>query len=135
MALLRHQGMRITPVRRILLQLCLDQRVAGITTQSIYKLIEKKLPGVDRSSVYRNLEIFKKLELIQELNLPNIGKRVHYVFDRKLHHYYICKVCGKINQGNEKLFRKIEAALKDIHGFKNGNLSMVFYGWCRRCLG
>ncbi len=125
--------MRITPARRMLLQFILDNKLRQISVQEIHDYLEAQPIGVDRSSVYRNLDAFQKLEIIQELNLPRIGKRYQYIFDRKVHHFYICKSCGKANRGNEELFEKIESALKDVHGFSKANLSVVFYGSCARC--
>lgn len=93
----------------------------------------KRLAGIDRSSIYRNIETLKALDIIQELNLPQMGKRFQYVFDKRVHHFYICKACGKANRGNKELFGKIEGALKDIHGFSKANLSVVFYGYCAKC--
>ena len=95
--------------------------------------MKQKLPELDRSSIYRNLTLLKKLEIIQELNLPSMGKRFQYIFDRKVHHYFICKVCGKWNKGNDTLFNKIESALKEVHGFQKANLSIIFYGRCQQC--
>lgn len=130
---LRSNKMRITPGRRLLLQFILDNKSRQLSLKDIQNFLDEKLAGVDRSSVYRNLETFQKLDIIQELNLPNIGKRYQYVLDRKVHHFYICKACGKANRGNEELFHRIESALKDVHGFSKANLSVVFYGYCARC--
>ena len=132
-AVLKSNKMRVTPARRILLQYILDNKSRQLSLKDVQDFLEDKLQGVDRSSIYRNLEIFKKLDIIQELNLPNVGKRFQFVFDRKVHHFYICKSCGKSNQGNTELFHKIEAALKDIHGFSKANLSVIFYGYCAKC--
>ena len=131
--ILRSNKMRITPARRILLQYILDNPAKQLSLKEVQEYLEKKLPGVDRSSIYRNLETFKKLDIIQELNLPTLGKRFQYIFDRKVHHFYICKSCGKSHRGNEDLFKKIEEALKDVHGFSKANLSIVFYGYCSKC--
>ena len=125
--------MRITPTRRVLLQFILDNKMRQIPQVEISQHLEKALPGIDRSSVYRNLEAFKGLNILQELDLPRIGKRYQYVLDRKVHHFYICKSCGKARRGNEELFKKIENALKDVHGFSKANLSVVFYGQCSKC--
>lgn len=133
LAVLRSNNMRITPARRVLLQFILDNKTRHISVQEIQRFLDQEMTGVDRSSVYRNLETFQKLDIIQELNLPNIGKRYQYILDRKVHHYYICKSCGKANRGNEELFSKIEEALKDVHGFSKANLSIVFYGYCAKC--
>jgi Fur family transcriptional regulator, ferric uptake regulator len=134
LAVLKSNNMRITPARRILLQFILDNKSRQISMKDIHEFLEKKLVGVDRSSVYRNLETFKKLDIVQELDLPT-GKVFQYVLDRKVHHFYICKACGKASRGNEELFQKIEAALKDVHAFSKANLSIVFYGYCGKCSG
>ena len=133
LAFLKSNQMRITPARRVLLQFILDRKSERISLKEIYSFMDTHLKGVDRSSIYRNIETFKKLDIIQELNLPNVGKRFQYVFDRKVHHFYICKACGQANEGKAELFRKIEKALKDIHGFSKANLSVIFYGYCARC--
>ena len=133
LAVLRSNKMRITPARRVLLQFLLDNKARHLSLKDVHDFIDRVMPGVDRSSIYRNLETFKRLDIIQELNLPTVGKRFQYVFDRKVHHYFICKACGKLSRGNEELFKKIERALKDIHGFSKANLSVVFYGCCGKC--
>jgi len=133
LAVLKSNKMRITPARRILLQFILDNKSRQISVQEIQDFLDKQLEGVDRSSVYRNIETFQQLDIIQEINLPKVGKRYQYVFDRKVHHFYICKSCGKSNRGNQELFSKIEEALKDVHGFSKANLSVVFYGRCAKC--
>jgi Fe2+ or Zn2+ uptake regulation protein len=103
--------------------------------EEFHIFLEKQQLGVDRSSVYRNIDVFQKLDIIQELNLPTIGKRYQYVLDKKVHHFYICKACGKANRGNQELFERIESVLKDVHGFSKANLSVIFYGLCSKCDG
>jgi len=125
--------MRITAGRRVLLQYILDERSRRIRLGEIHAYMDRQPTPVDRASIYRNLEIFKKLEIIQELRLPGVGKCFQYVLDRKVHHFYICKVCGKAKPGDRELFERIDAALREIHGFAKSNLSAVFYGTCAHC--
>jgi Fur family ferric uptake transcriptional regulator len=133
LALLKSNGMRITAGRRLLLQFIVDHSSRRISLGEIHAHMDRQAVRVDRASIYRNLETFKKLELIQELKLPGVGKCFQYVVDRKVHHFYICKVCGKAKPGDRKLFEQIEVALRDIHGFAKANLSVVFYGTCAQC--
>ncbi len=130
--ILKANKMRITIPRRLLLQYILDNGARQISLRDIYKYMDSKLINVDRSSIYRNLQVFKKLDIVQELNLPS-GKVFQYIIDRKIRHFYICKSCGKASKGNEKLFQKIEKALMDVHGFSKAKLSIVFYGYCLKC--
>lgn len=133
LSVLRSNGMRVTPTRRALIQYVLDNKSRRISLKEINNYLFSRIEGVDRSSVYRNIEVLKKLDVIQELSLPKVGKCYQYVFDRKVHHFFICKLCGKSSRGNDELFMKIEAALKDVHGFAKANLSVVFYGQCAAC--
>lgn len=132
-ALLRSNGLRITAGRRMLLQFILDNSARRVTLAEIHDHLRSQRHHIDRASVYRNLQTLKKLEIIQELKLPGVGRCFQYVLDRKVHHFYICKVCGKAKSGDRALFERIESALRDIHGFAKSNLSIVFYGTCARC--
>lgn len=133
LTVLKSKNMRITPARRALVQYLLDHKNIQIPLKDIQDYVTDKVDGVNRSSIYRNLEVLKKLEIIQELILPSKGKCFQYIFDKDVHHFYICKSCGKANKGNKQLFEKIENALKDVHGFSKANLSLVFYGLCGKC--
>lgn len=130
--LLRAHKMRITPSRRLLLQFIVENKSRQVPLKELYEFVDRNIIGMDRSSVYRNVETFKKLNIIQELNLPT-GKVLQYVLDRKVHHYIICKSCGNASRGDNALFQKIEHALNDVQGFAKANLSLLFYGYCTKC--
>lgn len=133
LSVLKAKNLRLTPARRALIQYILDNKTRQIRLQEIYDFLGITVQGVNRSSVYRNLELLKKLDVLQELNIPRKGKCYQYIFDRDVHHYYLCKTCGKANRGNKELFNQIEKALKKVRGFSKANLSMVFYGHCEKC--
>lgn len=126
---LRAKGMRITAGRRELLQFILDNRSRRVRLREIHD----HFGDADRTSIYRNLIAFERLGIIQAVKLPDHGKTYQYVLDRRIHHFYICKACGNARRGNRKLFERIEAALRDTHGFAKANLSVVFYGTCASC--
>lgn len=130
---LKAKGLRMTASKKVLIQFFLDNKNRHVPFKELQKLLNEKVPDVDRATIYRNIEKFISLGLIQELNLPTKGKVYQYVYEKKMPHYYICKSCGKTNKGNEKLFEKIEQTLKDLHGFSKANLSVVFYGLCSKC--
>lgn len=130
---LKTNGLRMTPSKEVLIQFFLDNQNRHIPVKEIQEHLFFTTPDVDRTTIYRNIEKFISLGLIQELDLPKKGKVYQFVFDKKVQHYYICKSCGKMNKGNEDLFNKIEKALKDIHDFSKANLSVLFYGFCSKC--
>jgi Fur family transcriptional regulator, ferric uptake regulator len=133
LSVLRANNMRITPARRTLIQFLLNNRSRRVSLKEIQDHLESRIDGVNRSSIYRNLEALKRIEALQELSFPGKGKCFQYIFDRKVHHYFICKACGRSSRGNAELFKRIEQALQEVHGFAKANLSLVFYGECSAC--
>ena len=133
LSILKAKNLRLTPARRALIQYILDNKTKQISLQNINNYLEKNIEGVNRSSIYRNLELLKKLEIIQELNLPKKGKHFRYAFDNDIHHFYICKKCGKATNIEKSLYDRIEKALKSIKGFLKADMSIVFYGSCLIC--
>jgi Fur family ferric uptake transcriptional regulator len=77
--------------------------------------------------------MLKALSIIQELRVVRKGRRYQFVFERPVHHFIICKACGKVSKGKHSFFEQVERALQDIHDFKKANLSVTFYGFCSRC--
>lgn len=132
-AYLKSKGLRMTPSKELLIQFFLDNQKRHIPSRELQEHVARCLPDVDRTTVYRNIEKLISLDLIQELDLPKVGKAYQFIFDSKVHHYYICKGCGRVKKGDRKLFDRIEKALKDIHDFSKAQLSVVFYGSCADC--
>ena len=130
---LKSKGLRMTPSKELLIQFFLDNQNRHIPFKELQEHAASYLPDIDRTTIYRNIEKFIELDLIQELDLPKKGKIYQFIFDKKVSHYYICKGCSQVKKGDEKLFGKIEKALKDIHDFSKANLSVVFYGRCSEC--
>jgi len=130
---LKNQGLRMTTSKEVLIQFFIDNQNRHIPFAELQDHILEVFPEVDRTTIYRNIEKFIKLGIIQELDLPKKGKVFQYVFEKKVAHYFICKTCGKTTKGNEQLFERIEKALKDIHDFSKANLSVLFYGFCSKC--
>ncbi|MCM2355018.1 MAG: transcriptional repressor [Pseudobdellovibrio sp.] len=130
---LKSKGLRMTPSKEVIIQYFLDNKNRHIPFKDLQKELYDNIPDVDRVTIYRNIEKFVSLGIIQELDLPKKGKIYQYVFEKKVPHYFICKSCGKTNKGNEALFNKIELALKEVPDFSKANLSLVFYGFCSKC--
>lgn len=130
---LKSHGLRMTSSKKLLIQFFLDHQHRHIPASELQEFMNEQMPNIDRTTIYRNIEKFIALEVIQELTIPKKGKVFQYIFEKKAHHYYICKSCGKIIKGNDDLFKRIEETLKNIHDFSKANLSVVFYGYCSKC--
>ena len=133
LAVLRHNRQRITPARRLLLQYFIDHHTRSISLPEIQDHLQERLPGINRSSIYRNLEMLKSLAIVQEVRVGRGSKRFQFVFEQPVHHFIICKACGKVSTGTRRFFQQVEKALYEVHGFEKANLSVTFYGFCPTC--
>jgi Fur family ferric uptake transcriptional regulator len=127
---LKDSGNSLTSSRLKLFELLLNKEA-----QSINTLYKKGKGQFDRSSLYRSLELFEKLGIVQ---------RVYYGWKFKLeltdkfsahHHHLICSKCGKVipiveDKASEKAIENL--SLK--HGFKPLAHQLEIQGLCIDCL-
>lgn len=95
--------------------------------------LAKKLPGLDKVSVYRTVELFENIGLIH---------RIWHGFKSKVelseafsphHHHFTCVKCGKIiGLKSDKLERDL-AEFESEHGFKLTHHSVELSGYCTDC--
>jgi Fe2+ or Zn2+ uptake regulation protein len=95
LSVLRSNEQRITPARSLMLQYILDRSSEQISLKEIHAFLVKKMPGIDRSSIYRNLESFKKLNIIKEIKIRGAGKQFQYIFDRKIHVFKFYQILNR----------------------------------------
>src|SRR5271155_5202527 len=66
------RGIRLTPQRRALIQVIQDAR-EHLDAGSLLERARQREPNIDRATVYRTLELLKKLRLIDELDLMHLN--------------------------------------------------------------
>ena len=65
---LKEKGYKLTPQRVAVLQV-LHQSDGHITAADIYQKVQARYPHVNKSTVYRTLELLKELRLVTETDL------------------------------------------------------------------
>lgn len=133
MKYLKDRGLRQTKSKAILIDFFLQNQRAPVSLKKLNSYMQIHLPEIDRTTIYRNIEKLIDFDVIQELEIPKLGKAYQFIFEKNISHYYTCKSCRKIKKGNEDLFSRVEKALKDVHDFSKANFSVVFYGYCADC--
>ncbi len=92
-ASLREVGYRLTPQRMMILA-TIHQSAGHITAEAIHERVKEQYPFVDISTVYRTLQLLKKLRLITETDLGE-GVVEYELSERGRHHHLVCRQCGK----------------------------------------
>ena len=103
-----------------------------ITQEEIHKQVSAIYPEVNKSTVYRTLELLKKLNLVDETDLG--GNKLYYHHaEHGHHHHLICQKCGKTVEIDEEVFDPIEKILVQKYGFVPDIRHMAIFGHCVNC--
>lgn len=128
---LKEREYRITPQRAVILE-ALHQAEGHITAEDIYSRVQAKYPEINKSTVYRTLELLKKLGLVVETDLG--GDRLHYHHIEKVHHHHlICQRCGKVTDADEGLLTPLKELLTRNYDFLPHLRHLAIFGRCMDC--
>lgn len=127
---LRQAGQRVTSQRLVILgALQTDEHIGA---DDLLGRVERQLPAVNRSTVYRTLELFRDLGLVSETDLGG-GVRQFELIAEDRHHHLICHGCGAISEFEDTILAPLRQSLADRHGFTATMDHLAVFGWCADC--
>lgn len=127
---LKRNGMRLTPQRRLIIDLIHD-KPTHLTAEEIIKYVQEQMPGVNKSTVYRTLELLERSGCVYKSELDN--HVVYHHADEGHHHHLVCERCGRIIECDEDVITPLEEALEKRYGFHVHLQHMVINGICQDC--
>jgi len=125
------QGYRLTPQRMMVLS-AIENSANHISAEEIYAHVAAEYPHVNISTVYRTLELLKRLGLVTETDLGGGRVRYHPV-DRGHHHHLICKECGAIIDLDESVLNPLRDSLRREYKFDADLRHLGIFGRCEKC--
>ena len=134
-------GYRFTESRTLIFNI-LFKTDKHLSADEIFSKIKVKYPGIGLATVYRNLEILQKLNIITKFDFGENLARYELTedFSKKTHHHHlICKNCNSIFDYYDfiddevDLIKKLENKLSEKYKFKINNHRIEFYGLCDQC--
>ncbi|MBA7558577.1 Ferric uptake regulation protein [subsurface metagenome] len=124
-------GYRLTP-QRIMVLSAIEDSDDHISAEEIYAQIVAKYPQVNISTVYRTLELLKRLGLVTETDLG--GGRVRYHSAEKGHHHHlVCQECGAIIDLDESVMSSLKDTLLREYKFIADLRHLAIFGRCVDC--
>jgi Fur family peroxide stress response transcriptional regulator len=129
--LLREHGCRITPQRIDVVKYILNTR-SHPSADDIHKVIKKRYPTVSLATVYKTLDLLKKMYIVQELGFAD--KSARYETSNKAHINMVCVNCGRISdvEGIEGL-SDLESHAKDKSNYYILSSRFELHGYCPIC--
>lgn len=131
---LAERGIRMTAPRRAILGVIETAR-KHLDASQILRKAQAVDHSVDRSTVYRTLDLLKRQGLIDELDLMHVNGEAHY-YERKLerdHIHMACLRCGKITEFVSKTFEALKKQLERDCQFHILVSRLEVGGYCASC--
>jgi Fur family transcriptional regulator, ferric uptake regulator len=128
------KGVRMTAQRRAVIEV-IQSAQEHLDAGALLDLARKQEPGIDRATVYRTIELLKRLRLIDELDLMHLQGEKHYyeVKTRRDHVHLACFRCGRIEEYSSPLFEQLKAEISEQAGFDIRVTRLEVGGNCRAC--
>lgn len=132
---LKRNGYKLTAQRRAVLDILMKNSEKHLSTEEIYSLVRKQVPEIGLATIYRTVQIFEELEIINRLNFDDGFSRFELHTDNEEHHHHhlICEKCNKVFEVENDLLDDIEKEIDDKYNFQVKNHKVTFYGYCEKC--
>jgi Fur family ferric uptake transcriptional regulator len=128
------QGIRLTTQRRVLIE-TIQEATSHLDAASLLDLARKRDPNIDRATVYRTIELLKRLGMIDELDLMHLNGEKHYyeVKTQKDHLHLACFHCGAIEEFASPTFERLKREIGAKNDFDIQVMRLEVGGVCRSC--
>ena len=128
------RGLRLTAQRRAIVETIQEAR-EHLDAATLLRLARRREPRVDRATVYRTLDLLKRLRLIDELDLMHLeGEKHFYETRRRTRHFHLaCLSCKKIVEHDTPTFERLQQEILEQTGFSIDVIRLEVGGRCPQC--
>jgi len=135
--ILRTKKIKVTPQRMAVYSILKKTR-SHPNVEMIFQKLKPDYPAMSLATVYKTVDVLKKVGLIQELNVGESGLRYDAVVSPHSHVY--CEKCGKVGdvdglQLDEYQDQALLNKVKEKSGFDISAVQLYFFGVCPDCNG
>jgi Fur family peroxide stress response transcriptional regulator len=127
---LKEKGYKVTP-QRIAVYDILKNTKEHPTVETIYNRLQPMYPTMSLATVYKSLEMFKDINLVQELNVGE--DKFRYDANVKHHPHITCTSCGKVDDVDDEMFFNLSEQVAIKTGYHITGQKLYFYGQCPSC--
>lgn len=128
------RGIRLTAQRRVLIEIMQETNV-HLDAASLLELAHRQNPNINRATVYRTIELLKRLGMIDELDLMHLKGEKHYyeVRPRQDHLHLACFGCGEIIEFATPTFEELKREIGARNDFAIQVVRLEVGGLCSAC--
>lgn len=129
--LLHRAGHKMTP-QRFMIVSALRHAKGHVSAAQITEQVREVYPFVDVSTVYRTLDVLKRLRLATSTDMGG-GDVVYEWAPAEPHHHLICTGCGHVSELSHCYFEDLAARIADDFGFAPDLHHFAIFGLCPEC--
>ena len=129
-ATLKEKGLKLTPQRILIVDVIHDAK-GHLTAEEIIGHVQAKMPGVNKSTIYRTLELLEQAGCVYKSELGE--EFIHHHAEEGHHHHLVCRQCGKNIDCDENLFAPVQRSLREKYNFRVEFKHIVMSGVCGEC--
>jgi Fur family peroxide stress response transcriptional regulator len=97
----------------------------------LYNKLIKEFPGLSMGTVYRNLTILLKQDLIKKIDFGSTFDR--FDANNGPHYHFICEKCGSINDLVLPVDQSLNERVNQTTGHTAIKHRIEFFGLCEKC--
>ena len=127
---LHQKWLRLTPQRELVLAAV--RSLCHATPEEVAEKVRQTHPGINLSTVYRNLETLENVGLVLHTHLGHGGATYHAA-EELTHLHLVCSDCGDIGDAPIETAANFVNTLSDDFGFKTDVTHFAIYGRCAKC--
>lgn len=128
---LRKAGHKVTPQRLMIIR-ALREAGGHVSAAKIAEGVRELYPVVDLSTVYRTLDVLKRMKMATSIDLGTGDWLFEWTAPER-HHHLVCTECDETEELDHSYLVELEARLIDELGFEPSLDHFAIFGTCRAC--
>jgi len=126
-----NNGLRFTRQRQTILQ-AICEAGGHAPFREIYMLAKTLDARIDRSTLYRALAAFIRLDLVNSAEGIH-GERLYEIVREEPHHHLVCRCCGSEIEIENQTVQSFYRALQDDYDYHVHMDHLLVFGVCSHC--
>ena len=114
---------KLTPQREKIVEILVENDEQHLSAEELYFILKEKTPDIGIATVYRTLDIFYELKILEKISFSNGVSKYHL----------ICTNCNNIEKVSNPIFNKLIEYMRKEYSFEVQDNSLSFYGTCAKC--
>ena len=117
--------------QRELIREIIQHAEGHLDADEIYQQAHERSPSISLSTIYRNLQVFKELGLVEE---HQFGSRRYYEpAPQAKHHHLVCLGCGRVFEFKCPSTERLKSRISKEEGFRVTEAEVRLAGYCPEC--